>query len=51
MQVKDGKNRLSVKFEREPNGHWEQFGAHTETLIFTYNYVESLINRELGIEP
>lgn len=45
IKVVDGKRKYSVKFEVEPNGHAEQWGAATEVLCFTYKTFENLCFR------
>jgi hypothetical protein len=42
INVKDGRNRHSVRYERMPGGHMEQWGAPSEVLIRTYPTFERL---------
>lgn len=37
-----GVRHYTVNYERLPNGHAEQWGAHTEVLIATYKTFEEL---------
>lgn len=42
ITVRDDGRKYSVKYERTPNGHTEQWGARTEVLCRTYATFERL---------
>lgn len=46
ISVLDDGKKYSVKYERAPNGHAEQWGAHPEVLCRTYATFERLCAEE-----